>query len=106
MIEFFSGEESLKARVGRRHRCNTEPRAVGKSKARALPFVSFGDSDAMRVGDWVMGRGKPAWQGFSSRRYRVGGRNRALSGTMTDYIQTDARSNRGQFRVGRCLHGR
>lgn len=62
-----------------------------------LPFVKFGDSNATgaRVGDWVMAMGNPLGQGFSVSAGIVSARNRALSGTYDDYIQTDAAINRG-----------
>jgi serine protease Do len=61
----------------------------------ALPFVPFGDSDVARVGDWVMAMGNPLGQGFSVSVGVVSARERALSGTYDDYIQTDAAINRG-----------
>ena len=60
-----------------------------------LPFVPFGDSDTSRVGDWVIAMGNPLGQGFSVSAGIVSARNRALSGTYDDYIQTDAAINRG-----------
>jgi serine protease Do len=60
-----------------------------------LPYVPFGDSDVMRVGDWVMAMGNPLGQGFSVSAGIVSARNRALSGTYDDFIQTDAAINRG-----------
>ncbi len=60
-----------------------------------LPYVSFGNSDVVRVGDWVMAMGNPLGQGFSVSAGIVSARNRALSGTYDDYIQTDAAINRG-----------
>ncbi|MEM9524299.1 MAG: Do family serine endopeptidase [Pseudomonadota bacterium] len=93
LIEFFSGGE-LKAEV-----IGTDPKtdiALLKVETdRPLPFVSFGDSDAARVGDWVMAVGNPLGQGFSVSAGIVSARNRALSGTYDDYIQTDAAINRG-----------
>ncbi len=92
-VEFFSGGE-LKAKV-----IGTDPNtdiALLKVEAEApLPFVSFGDSDAARVGDWVIAMGNPLGQGFSVSAGIVSARNRALSGTYDDYIQTDAAINRG-----------
>jgi len=92
-IEFFSGEE-LKAEV-----IGTDPNtdiALLKVKAETpLPFVQFGDSNAARVGDWVIAMGNPLGQGFSVSAGIVSARNRALSGTYDDYIQTDAAINRG-----------
>lgn len=60
-----------------------------------LPFVDFGDSTAMRVGDWVMAMGNPLGQGFSVSVGIVSAAGRALSGSYDDYIQTDAAINRG-----------
>lgn len=93
IIEFFSGEELVAEVIG------TDPKtdiALLKVKAdQPLPFVTFGDSDTARVGDWVMAMGNPLGQGFSASAGIVSARNRALSGTYDDYIQTDAAINRG-----------
>jgi serine protease Do len=92
-IEFFSGKR-LKAKV-----VGTDPKtdiALLKVTSDApLPFVQFGDSSAMRVGDWVMAMGNPLGQGFSVSAGIVSARGRMLSGTYDDYIQTDAAINRG-----------
>ncbi len=93
IIEFYSGQE-LKAKV-----IGTDPKtdiALLKVETdQPLPFVSFGDSDTARVGDWVVAMGNPLGQGFSVSAGIVSARNRALSGTYDDYIQTDAAINRG-----------
>jgi serine protease Do len=93
IIEFFSGRELQAEVVG------TDPKTdIALLKVEAdepLPYVSFGDSDTARVGDWVMAMGNPLGQGFSVSAGIVSARNRALSGTYDDYIQTDAAINRG-----------
>ncbi|MEO0772523.1 MAG: Do family serine endopeptidase [Pseudomonadota bacterium] len=93
IIEFFTGEELEATLIG------TDPKtdiALLKVDAdQPLPFVSFGDSDTARVGDWVIAVGNPLGQGFSVSAGIVSARNRALSGTYDDYIQTDAAINRG-----------
>ena len=93
IIEFFSGEELEAEIVG------TDPKtdiALLKVEAdKPLPFVSFADSDKAQVGDWVLAMGNPLGQGFSASVGIVSARNRALSGTYDDYIQTDAAINRG-----------
>ncbi|MDP2085634.1 MAG: Do family serine endopeptidase [Gemmobacter sp.] len=92
-IEFFSGNR-LKAKV-----IGTDPKtdlAVLKVESSTpLPFVQFGDSSAMRVGDWVMAMGNPLGQGFSVSAGIVSARGRSLQGTYDDYLQTDAAINRG-----------
>ncbi|MDE9451842.1 Do family serine endopeptidase [Aliiroseovarius sp. Z3] len=94
LIEFFNGGGELPAKV-----IGTDPNtdiAVLKVESdKPLPFVTFGDSDIMRVGDWVMAVGNPLGQGFSVSAGIVSQRNRELSGAYDDYIQTDAAINRG-----------
>ncbi len=92
-IEFFSGKTLDAELVG------TDPKtdiALLKVKSEEpLPYVNFGNSDVMRVGDWVMAMGNPLGQGFSVSAGIVSARNRELSGTYDDFIQTDAAINRG-----------
>lgn len=92
-IEFFSGQR-LKAKL-----VGTDPKtdlALLKVESdKPLEFVSFGNSDLMRVGDWVMAMGNPLGQGFSVSAGIVSARGRELSGTYDDYLQTDAAINRG-----------
>lgn len=92
-IEFFSGKKLPAKLVG------TDPKtdiALLKVEADApLPFVEFGNSDLARVGDWVVAMGNPLGQGFSVSAGIVSARNRELSGTYDDYLQTDAAINRG-----------
>ncbi|WP_394196790.1 DegQ family serine endoprotease [Litoreibacter albidus] len=92
-IEFFSGEKLDAKLIG------TDPKTdialLKVESEKPLPFVSFGDSDAARVGDWVVAVGNPLGQGFSVSAGIVSQRGRALSGTYDDFIQTDAAINRG-----------
>ncbi len=97
LIEFFPGDgqpEELPAKV-----IGTDPKTdIALLKVEApgpLKFVKFGDSDTARVGDWVIAMGNPLGQGFSVSAGIVSARNRALSGSYDDYIQTDAAINRG-----------
>jgi serine protease Do len=92
-IEFFSGEKLTAKLVG------TDPKtdiALLKVESETpLEFVSFGNSDLMRVGDWVMAMGNPLGQGFSVSAGIVSARGRQLQGSYDDFIQTDAAINRG-----------
>lgn len=92
-IEFFSGDELVAELVGTDP--NTDIALLKVETDEPLPFVPFGDSDTARVGDWVIAMGNPLGQGFSVSAGIVSARNRALSGTYDDYIQTDAAINRG-----------
>lgn len=93
VIEFFSGEERKAVVVGTDP--NTDIALLKVEAEEPLDFVTFGDSDAARVGDWVMAMGNPLGQGFSVSAGIVSARNRSLSGSYDDYIQTDAAINRG-----------
>lgn len=92
-IEFFSGQELDAVVVGTDR--NTDLALLKVESEAPLPFVMFGDSDVARVGDWVMAVGNPLGQGFSVSAGIVSARNRALSGTYDDFIQTDAAINKG-----------
>lgn len=65
-------------------------------KAKALPFVAFGDSGVLRVGDYVIAIGNPfgldhtVTSGIVSAKERVIG-----AGPYDDFIQTDASINPG-----------
>ncbi len=61
-----------------------------------LTAVSFGDSDKLRVGDWVMAIGNPFGLGGTVTAGIVSARGRDIgSGPYDDFIQTDASINRG-----------
>ena len=93
LIEFFSGRKLEAKLVGTDPKTDIALLKVVSDKP--LPYVSFGNSDLARVGDWVVAMGNPLGQGFSVSAGIVSARNRALSGTYDDYIQTDAAINRG-----------
>jgi serine protease Do len=61
-----------------------------------LQPVSFGDSDQMRVGDWVLAIGNPFGLGGSVTAGIISARGRDIgTGPYDDFIQTDAAINRG-----------
>ena len=92
-IELFTGGELDAKLIGRDPR--TDIALLKVESDTPLPFVSFGDSDLARVGDWVMAIGNPLGQGFSVSAGIVSARNRTLQGSYDDFIQTDAAINRG-----------
>jgi serine protease Do len=92
-IEFFSGQKLKAKLIGTDTKTDIALLKVESDKP--LEFVSFGNSDLMRVGDWVMAMGNPLGQGFSVSAGIVSARGRELSGSYDDYIQTDAAINRG-----------
>lgn len=58
--------------------------------------TSFGDSDVMRVGDWVVAIGNPFGLGGTVTAGIISARQRDInSGPYDDFLQTDASINRG-----------
>lgn len=60
-----------------------------------FPSVRFGDSDATRVGDWVIAIGNPFGLGGSLTAGVISARGREIGGRYDDYLQTDVAINRG-----------
>ena len=71
--------------------------ALIKIKAKHdLPYVRMGDSDALRVGDWVVAIGNPFGLEQTVTAGIVSGKGRSISGGPYDnFIQTDASINPG-----------
>jgi len=92
-VETFEGEKLKATLIG--HDPRTDIALLKVESKDPLPFVSFGNSDAARVGDWVVAIGNPLGQGFSVSAGIVSARNRTLQGSYDDFIQTDAAINRG-----------
>jgi serine protease Do len=66
------------------------------SSPTPLKAVKFGDSDRLRLGEWVVAIGNPFSLGGTVTAGIVSARNRDInSGPYDNYIQTDAAINRG-----------
>ena len=93
---FLSNEDSYEAEViGRDAKTDI---AVLKfdPKGADITAVSLGDSDTLRVGDWVLAIGNPFGLGGTVTAGIVSARGRDIgSGPYDDFIQTDASINRG-----------
>src|SRR5436190_10413662 len=64
--------------------------------SKPLQAVKFGDSDKLRLGEWVIAIGNPFMLGGTVTAGIVSARNRDInSGPYDNYIQTDASINRG-----------
>jgi serine protease Do len=92
-VELYDGGTLDATLVGRDAR--TDIAMLKVDSEAPLPFVEFGNSDAARVGAWVLAIGNPLGQGFSVSVGIVSARNRTLQGSYDDFIQTDAAINRG-----------
>lgn len=66
------------------------------NKGEPMPFVEFGDSDAARVGDWVIAIGNPFGLGNTVTAGILSARGRDINaGPYDNFLQTDAPINRG-----------
>ena len=74
---------------------------------KPLKAVKFGDSDKLRLGEWVIAIGNPFGLGGTVTAGIVSARNRDInSGPYDNYIQTDAVDQPRQFRRPAVQHGR
>lgn len=63
---------------------------------KPLPYVQWGDSSAMRIGDWVLAIGNPFGLGGTVTAGIISARARDINaGPYDDFLQTDAAINRG-----------
>ncbi len=71
--------------------------ALLKVEANNLPFVNFGDSSRVRVGDWVIAIGNPYALGGTVTAGIISALHRGITGggAYDRYIQTDASINMG-----------
>ncbi len=67
-----------------------------KESPQDLPVVSLGDSDALRVGDWVVAIGNPFGLTSSVSAGIISAKDRVIgAGPYDDFLQTDAAINPG-----------
>lgn len=91
----FHDDESVHAEiVGRDEKTDLALLQIKTDKK--LRAVSWGDSDALRVGDWILAIGNPFGLGGTVTTGIVSARQRNINaGPYDDFIQTDASINRG-----------
>ncbi len=91
----FHDDETLDAEIlGRDEKTDLAVLQVKTDKK--LTAVKFGNSDVMRVGDWVLAIGNPFGLGGTVTAGIVSARARDINaGPYDDFIQTDASINRG-----------
>jgi serine protease Do len=91
----FTDGSRLKAEVVGRDQ-KTDLAVLKVKPPKPLKAVKFGDSDKIRLGEWVIAIGNPFSLGGSVTAGIVSARNRDInSGPYDNYIQTDAAINRG-----------
>ena len=93
-VHFIDGSNLDAELVGRD--AKTDLAVLRVKPTKPLPVVGFGNSDALRVGDWVLAIGNPFGLGGSVSLGIVSARNRDINaGPYDDFIQTDAAINKG-----------
>jgi serine protease Do len=88
-------EQALKAKiVGRDTKADLALLKI--NSPNKLPAIPFGNSDEMRVGDWVIAIGNPFGLGGSVTAGIISARARDINaGPYDDFLQTDAAINKG-----------
>jgi serine protease Do len=95
IVVSFANREKLNATVIGRDP-ETDVAVLRVKPKKPLTSVKMGNSDTLRVGDWVMAIGNPFGLGGTVTLGIVSARNRRINqGPYDDFIQTDAAINRG-----------
>ncbi|MGB4108072.1 MAG: DegQ family serine endoprotease [Alphaproteobacteria bacterium] len=91
----FHDDETVTAEViGRDEK--TDLAVIKVDAKKKLTALKFGDSDVLRVGDWVVAIGNPFGLGGTVTAGIISARARDInSGPYDDFLQTDASINRG-----------
>lgn len=88
-------EQSLKAKVIGSDK-ETDLALLKVDSDKTLPFLSFGNSDQMEVGEWVVAIGNPFGLGHTVTAGILSAKNRDIrSGSFDNFLQTDASINPG-----------
>ncbi len=93
-VNFPNGEQLDAELIGKD--AKTDIAVLKVDAGKPLPFVRLGDSEDLRIGDWVMAIGNPFGLGGSVSIGIVSARGRNINaGPYDNFIQTDAAINRG-----------
>ncbi len=94
VVKLASGSSYTASVIG-----SDEPTDIGMIKietAENLPFADLGDSDTLKVGDWILAIGNPFGLGSSVSAGIVSAKSRDIDmGSYDNFIQTDAAINQG-----------
>ena len=69
--------------------------ALVKINAAHLPFAKLGDSDSLKIGEWVVAIGNPLGLEHTVTQGIISAKGRKLDGGVSSFLQTDAAINRG-----------
>ena len=91
----FANHEEYEAKIIGRD-AKTDVALIKIEPKGTLPFATFGDSEKLRVGDWIIAIGNPFGFEQTVTAGIVSGKGRTLgSGNYENFIQTDASINPG-----------
>ena len=95
IVVVLKGGDELKAKVVGRDK-KTDLALLKVQADDDLPYLEFGDSDVLRVGDWVVAVGNPFGLEHTVTAGIVSAKGRIIgAGPYDDFIQTDASINPG-----------
>ena len=69
--------------------------ALVKIEATHLPFAKLGESDSLRIGEWVVAIGNPLGLEHTVTQGIISAKGRKLDTGVSSFLQTDAAINRG-----------
>jgi serine protease Do len=69
--------------------------ALVKVEATHLPFAKLGESDSLRIGEWVVAIGNPLGLEHTVTQGIISAKGRKLDTGVSSFLQTDAAINRG-----------
>lgn len=93
-VTFKNGKTAVAHLIGQDEKTDLALLKIDSDKP--VPFVKFGKSDNVRVGDWVLTVGNPFGLGHSVNVGIVSARGRTIgAGPYDDFLQIDAPINRG-----------
>lgn len=93
-VTLYNNEKNEAAIIGKDEK--TDLAVLKIETSTALTPITFGDSDTLRVGDWVLAIGNPFGLGSSVTAGIVSAKERDIeSGPYDNFIQTDAAINQG-----------
>lgn len=102
VVRLADGREFDAAVVGADPNTDVAVIRIQAAKGESFPVSQFGDSDALKVGDWVLALGNPLGLDFTVTAGIVSAKNRSIdilrnetNTQLEAFIQTDAAINRG-----------
>ncbi|MGH7443828.1 MAG: trypsin-like peptidase domain-containing protein [Longimicrobiales bacterium] len=102
VVRLADGREYTAETVGRDPNTDVAVIKIDPAEGETLPVSRFGDSDKLKVGDWVLALGNPLGLDFTVTAGIVSAKNRSIdilrneaNTQLEAFIQTDAAINRG-----------